>query len=398
MSEIVSSAAAFRAHFPALNHLAYFASCSLGARSRDVADALSHMIYQMDAVGTPWESFEGSLDNLRSSIARLLHVPAREIAVLPNASTAAYQIASGIDWSRRSTIVASCDEFPSLGHVWLAQERLGARVRFVDRVNDAAEAVEAYDRAIDGDTALVSVPAVTYERGQRLPVSTIAAIAHARGALVVTDAYQMLASEPTDASELGCDFLIAGASKYLAGLPGVAFLCAPGCNALHAMPTLTGWFGRQDPFAFNAQRLDWSTGAQRFETGTPPYVAIYAAEAAAKLIEQLDLSGVHATIRKLMANARGQLADMGERLALSNSADETGAHIALVEGNPARLASFLSDRDIVVAPRGELVRIAFHYYNSSDDIDRLCTAITEFRRGTHSLTVRPPSCVERVLE
>jgi hypothetical protein len=35
-------------------------------------------------------------------------------------------------------------------------------------------------------------------------------------------------------------------------------------------PTVTGWFGRVNPFAFSPATLDWSPSARRFEAGTPP--------------------------------------------------------------------------------------------------------------------------------
>ena len=50
--------------------------------------------------------------------------------------------------------------------------------------------LERFDEAIDEETAVVSIAAVCYRNGSRLPIEEIARIAHERGALVVLDAYQ----------------------------------------------------------------------------------------------------------------------------------------------------------------------------------------------------------------
>ncbi|MFD6107806.1 aminotransferase class V-fold PLP-dependent enzyme, partial [Nocardia salmonicida] len=46
------------------------------------------------------------------------------------------------------------------------------------------------------------------------------------GAEVFVDAYQAAGVEPVDVHRLDCDYLVAGTSKYLLGLPGLAFLYA----------------------------------------------------------------------------------------------------------------------------------------------------------------------------
>jgi selenocysteine lyase/cysteine desulfurase len=56
-----------------------------------------------------------------------------------------------------------------------------------------------------------------------------------------------------------------------------------------------------------------------------------------------------------------------------------GAHVSLADADPQGLATWLSKRAITVSPRGPVVRLSFHFYNKTDDIDMLCTAIGEYR-------------------
>ena len=42
------------------------------------------------------------------------------------------------------------------------------------------------------------------------------------------------------------------------GMPGIAFLYVRRELIEQLQPTVTGWFGRANPFAFDAKALDWS--------------------------------------------------------------------------------------------------------------------------------------------
>src|SRR5882762_4930875 len=95
----------FRRRFPDLETTVQLASCSLGARSVDLDEAMAEMLAQMRAGGSAWHAFEARLDRARRRFAALIGASADEIAVLPNASTGAYQVASSFDWSLRAGIV-----------------------------------------------------------------------------------------------------------------------------------------------------------------------------------------------------------------------------------------------------------------------------------------------------
>jgi selenocysteine lyase/cysteine desulfurase len=213
-----------------------------------------------------------------------------------------------------------------------------------------------------------------------MPVAETVALAHAAGARVFVDAYQALGVEPVDVDELGCDFLVGGSAKYLLGLPGTAFLYVRAVAPTDLPPVLTGWFGRVDPFAFDPLRLDFPEHAGRFETGTPPVPALYAANAGMGLLRQLDLAAVRSHVRGLVGLTAEQLADQGETTRIVGDPDRHGAHVALVDRDAAALAAWLADRHVVISPRGDVARLAFHYYNNVDDVRSVCEEIARYRK------------------
>lgn len=369
-------AATFRKRFPMLERIVHLASCSLGARSTDLDAALERMLRAMSRRGAPWKEFEEQLNEARQRVAALIRARPEEVALVPSATVGAFQIASTLTWRERPKIVTVESEFPSLAHVWLAQRARGAEVTFVPEEGTVAD----YLAAIDERTGLVSIPLIGFRDAARLPVAKVAAAAHAFGARVFVDAYQAAGVEPLDVDRLDCDYLVAGTSKYLLGLPGVAFLFVKAGATGHSAPQLTGWFGRVDPFAMDPRRVDFPDTARRFETGTPAVPALYAANAGFALIDELDLDAVRRRIAGLVSHTDEQLARAGERLLRPPDLSARGAHVAVLDPDPAALTSWLASRQIMVSQRNDVVRLAFHHYNNANDADAACEAIRQYRR------------------
>ena len=383
--------AEFRGRFPALDQTVHLASCSLGARSIDLVDAVTAMLESMGEYGAPWDRFEQETAAARAGFAALIGAQPDQIAVVPNASVGAYQVASTMDWANRPRILTTAAEFPSLAHVWLAQRARGAQPTFVPD-HAAGGPADGYLSTLEdqgGRVRLVSVPLVTYQNGVRLPVAEVAAAAHAAGARVFVDAYQGVGVLPVDVDALGCDYLVAGTLKYLLGLPGLAFLYARAPHAGDLPPQLTGWFGRVEPFAFDPRQLDFPAGARRFETGTPAVPAAYAANAGLGLIGGLDLNAVHQHVTSLIRRATDLLTEQGERLRLPADPGAGGAHLALLDAEPQALAGWLAEHGVAVAPRGDVVRLSFHYYSNADDVDLACQEIRRYRNSAAGRGRRP---------
>ncbi|MET9699663.1 aminotransferase class V-fold PLP-dependent enzyme [Streptomyces sp. NPDC006529] len=403
------TAAAFRRRFPMLERTVHLAGCSLGARSTAVDEALERMQEAVAAHGAPWDRFEQEVDTARIRFAALIGAAPEQIAIVPNASVGAYQVASTLSLTApRTEIVTTVEEFPSVAHVWLAQRPRGARVVFTGDREAGRVRTADYTDVLGPRTALVSVPMSTYQYAERPPVAEIVGAGRAAGALTFVDAYQAVGVMPVDVTEIGCDYLVAGTMKYLAGLPGLAFLYARDAAPAARDPQLTGWFGRVEPMAFDPLRLDFPAGARRFETGTPAVPALYAANAAFGLFDGVDQADVRRHTGALIESAARTLTARGERVRLAATRELQGAHLGLYDADPRALAGWLGARGIAVSPRGPVVRLSFHYYNSAADVEALCEAVRAFRALTGPAgsgprpgprpapvplpKVRPPAC------
>lgn len=370
---------AFRLRFPSLADLAHLASCSQGALSQQVVAALFEYQHTMRETGAPWERWMAEVDTARRMFAHFVGAADDEIAVVPSASAGAFQVASTQDWSVRRRLVTTDVEFPSIAHVWLAQQTVGADVVYVSE-RDGRVWADDYDSLITEATGLVSVPLISYRNGLRLPAKEVVAHAHAAGAKAFVDAYQGAGVERVDVGELDCDYLISGSLKYMLGLPGMAFLYVRSGLVDAKPPIQTGWFGRVNPFEFNAHLLDYPDHARRFESGTPSIPAAFGAVGGMRALEGVDPVAASAHVSRLSGQLHQALTEMGEKITSPSDPHLRGPMVAVMDVDPPKLAAYLADRRIASSPRGEAVRLSLHYYNNAADLDAVVDAIAAYRR------------------
>lgn len=360
----------FRRHFPIFSRKVHLCSCSEGAASLEGMAALERFAASWRDHGAPWDAWTEEVESARRKFARLIGADDDEVATVPNASIGAYQVISSLlaEDSRRQGVVTSDLEFPSLAHVWMSQAAAGARVSHV-RHADGIITSEAWADAIHDDTLLVSAYLVSYANGARSELAEIARLAHARGAYLFVDAYQGAGVVPVDVHAEGIDFLVAGTLKYLLGTPGLAFLYVRRDVAARAVPRLTGWFGQEDPYAFDPRHLTHAPAALRFQTGTPAIAAAFTANAGLDLILAAGVAAIWRHVSALAGELTGLLEEAGVPL-FSPVGAARGPQVTFFTDDPQGATKALLDHGIIAAPRGRAVRLALHYYNNGEDIRR----------------------------
>ncbi len=358
-----------RALFPILARKAQLSSCSQSAVSTTVSDAIARYMASWADKGMDWGGWAGVLDQAKAGFARLIGADAADIAVMSCVSDLASSIGNCLSFDAdRNGIVLGAIDFPSLGHVWLAQQPRGAAVRFVESDAGGEIALEDYAQAIDARTRLVSISQVSYANGFKQDIAAIAQLARARGALLLVDAYQSAGVMQIDVMRDGIDMLVCGAQKYLLGCPGIAFMYVRRDLAQQLRPANTGWFGRVNPFAFDIRTLDYAQGARRFDTGTPPYINAAAAGAGMALLNSLDMAQVEAYIEHLSGVALTQAARYGLPIASPLDPRRKGSNTAIRVNDSADVERRMADAGYIVSARGSVIRIAPHFYNTEEDV------------------------------
>lgn len=363
----------FRTRFPVFRHLVYLASCTQGALSDEVRDAIIEDLDLMDTGGVSWERRRERILNARGKIATLMGAQESEIALLPSATVAYYQILSAIDRRREGRVLATNLEFPSIAQALQAAAGDAWQVDLLELPTDRWQPELLFDELRD-DTILLSMPLVCYQTGLVLPIRKIVREAHSRGIPVVSDVYQGIGSVEVNANNWGLDYAVGGTLKYLLGSPGLGFAYVRAEHIEKCHPRLTGWQGRLNPDAFLASPVDFPETARRLEIGTPATLAAYAADAGAGLLMSIDSESLYSHVRRLVTQLTERLALAGVPLLSPQSADCIGPMVVVKSAAPQGLANRLREYGFVVAPRGNGVRVSFHYYNTEGDVESIAGA------------------------
>jgi len=370
--------AACRERFPIFERLVYINSCSQGALSDSVRAAYDDYLTGWDERGAPWDYWVERTEAARAAFARLVNGAADDVAVTTSLSAGVSPLASAIDFGARPKTVISDFEFPTIGQIWHAQELRGAEVVHVPA--DGSEIpLERFEEAIDEQTAVVSIASVCYRNGARLPVEEIARIAHARGALVVLDAYQAIGTYPFDVTELGVDVLAAGVLKYLLGSAGLGFLwMRPGLSE-QLLPTQTGWFADKDIFEMDISDYSPSPTARRFQSGTPPVPAIYAGIAGIELMEEIGIAETREHVNGLNEQLVAGVDELGGIVVTPRDQEQRGALICIASTDAPALVAALGEDGIVTSERDGNLRVSAHAYNTPEDIDAVLGSLARRR-------------------
>lgn len=374
--------AEYRALFPILEQAAQLSSCSQSALSLPVRDAIHDYLEVWQTRGADWPYWMERVAGARAQFAELIGARLEDIAVLGSVSDAASSVVSALDFpSSRNGVVASTLDFPSLCHVWLAQAPRGAQLRFVDGTPGNADPAQGLIDALDDHTALLAVSHASFYDGQLTDLGRTATAAKAHGTLMFVDAYQSAGSVPIQVHEQGVPVLAAGAQKYLLGIPGIAFLYVAPDLAPRLQPKVTGWFGRVNPFAFDPRQLDFPPGGERFNTGTPPMLPAAAAEAALKLLNQIGVAPIAAWLATLSQVAIEEAEALGLEVVSPRQVGAKGGNTAIRVGQAAPLERAMAAQGYIVSARNDVIRIAPHFYNTTDEVAGAVRALARLLRG-----------------
>jgi selenocysteine lyase/cysteine desulfurase len=365
-----------RHRFPIFEQRVYINSCSQGALSDAVRDAYEQYLADWDEKGAPWEYWVERQEAARVSFAELVNANPDEIAVTTSLSAGVASLASGVRFARRSKVVLTDWEFPTIGQIWHAQEARGARVVHVQEADDGTLPLEHFDAAIDDDTLLVSITHVCYRNGAMVDVPAVVELAHARGAYVLLDAFQSVGSLPVDVKELGVDFLGAGVLKYLLGSAGLGFLYARNDVIETVWPTATGWFADENIFAMDHTDYSPAHTAARFQSGTPPVPSIYAGIAGIELMQEIGIAETREHVNELNAYLIAGLSELGARVV---TPERRGALICVASTDARALVAALSREGIVTSERDSNLRISAHAYNTREDVDAVLECLRRNR-------------------
>ena len=215
------------------------------AAAEAMARTLTDLFGNPSSVHYYGQQAKAALDEARTSVAALIGAEPAEVVFTGSGTEgdnfAIRGAAEALENTGRRHLITSGIEHEAVLNTFKALARRGWRTTILGLDATGVVAPDRLREAIGDDTALVSIMHANNEIGTIQPITELADISHARGALFHTDAVQTAGKLPLDVRRLGADLLSISAHKFY-GPKGAGALWIK--RGVRLVPSSTG--GKQE--------------------------------------------------------------------------------------------------------------------------------------------------------
>ena len=363
--------------FPATAGRAYFNTAAVGLASQRLAGTYHEFIDEWAAAGLDYSRGEQAAGEARSAVARLIGADAADIALIPSVSSAAGLVAAQFGPAGPGeSIVIGQREYSSNHFPWRQLASKGYDVRQVPFRNGGLEP-DDIARHVDGGTRLVAFSGVQSATGHRSDIAAISGLARAAGAIVFVDGSQLVGAVPVAGDLRHVDVLVAPDHKFLLNAGrGMGYCYLSPAAQARFTPVSAGWRAGSVPFdSFFGPAMNLSATASRFDSSIS-WLAAIGNQAALAVFDDFGPGTIYARNHELTVKLRAALTGIGwDPVDLPERNQSTIVSVPLGDTEASRLLSALSEQGVICSARDGNLRLAVHFYNHEDDIERLVTTL-----------------------
>lgn len=270
-------------------------------------------------------------------------------------------------------------------------KRTGAILRFIELGPAGEITTAAVEAAVGPRTRIVAITGMSNVTGFMPPIAEIAAMAHARGALLAVDGAQLVSHAPVNVRELDVDFLTFSGHK-MCGPTGVGILYARR-ELLDEMDPLL--YGGDMIVRVHRDHATYKPAPDKFETGTPNISGAIALGAAVDYLSGVGMERVAEHEESILDYAVERLSSLDDvTLYGPRDVHRRGGIVSFNVGeiHPHDVGTILDGEGIAVRTGFHCaqpfmrylgihgtVRASFYLYNRREDVDRLVAGIARVR-------------------
>jgi len=370
--------------FPITQRYVYFDNAAVGACPRSTITLMED--YTKDRSGwlkglEGWrecgDRWSNRVENSKKLYAMIIGAREDEISFIPNTTSGINTVFSMLPLKNGQNIVATTLAYPMDAAICVKQRERGVETRFIEAVNGEVR-VEDFEKAVDDDTAVVSIDQAGWFNGYLHDTRAISEVAHEHGAYLVVDGVQSVGGLNMDVEREGIDFLATSTYKWLLGGPyslNAGYLYINREHIDDFQPVYVGnqtmederlqvnVFDRFDLYDFSYRR-----GIDRFQIFPRSEMVYVAVENSMKILLDFGMDRVEKRIKKLGTRIIDGLIESG--FTLQTPVEEKKRLYVNVKVEKNReLEKELYERDVVVSARVGGLRITPHFYNKEDEVD-----------------------------
>lgn len=314
-------------------------------------------------------------DKGRRLAAKLVGSSPNRVAYIQNTSHGLSLVALGLDWRPGDNLIVCEQEFPSNYLCWIQLASNGVDVRRISSPNGKLEP-DQIRHAIDSRTRVIALSHVQFYSGFRVDISSFAKLCSQNGALLVVDGTQSVGALDLNVESTGIDVLAVSAHKWLMGPRGIGFATFSDRALGQITPRIIGWLSVNDPFEFK-RTLDFLPDARRFEPGTPNGSGIFGMTERLVQIDQLGIEWIEERVLALNEMLCERALELGLKPVYQfQRGSRSGITLLQKPGIAAsQVQAALKANGVYASVRNGATRIAPHYYNTFDEMERIISVI-----------------------
>ena len=383
-----------RADTPGCTHRIHLNNSGASLMPQPVLDAVQSHIELESRIGGYEAAAEAApaIAGAYESVAGLLGSNSENVAFTEHATASFVQALSAVRFRPGDVLLTTRHDYVSNQIQYLSlANRWGIELLRAPDAPEGGVDLDAMEELIHKRRPrLVAVTHMPTNSGLIQDVAAIGAMCRARDVLYLVDACQSVGQMPVDPEAIGCDFLSATSRKFLRGPRGAGFLWVSD-RVLNS---------DMEPLFPDLRGADWidgdlyqpAPGARRFETWEFEWGLVLGTGVAAAYATEVGLEAIQDRVRELAADLRARLPSLDGVRVLDHGAELGAIVTATAEGrDPADLVRELRARGINTSSQTRqdavidydakgtdgALRMAPHYFNTTEDLDALIGALSE---------------------
>jgi cysteine desulfurase / selenocysteine lyase len=366
--------AEIRKQFPVTNRFAYLNSAAAGPLSISSRDAATDYYQKMMNDGdVHWNRWLSEREAVRAQVARLINAEPDEIGLTTNTSSGMNVIIDALE--SRGEVISSALEFPVTTLPWMHRR---IPVHLLPAVNGEARIADVIS-AMTPRTAVIALSHVQFSNGFRIDLKELGKIKGDH--VLVINASQSAGAFEIDVKRMGIDALCATGHKWLLAGYGSGFVYLSRRLLQQTQSRALGWLSVDDPFAMRNRELHpRHDTAARIELGCPHFAGMFSLGASLALVEKVGIENIQQRALDLNRHLTSRLTeDRWKVLSPLASEDGRSAETLIECEKPAEVVRSLFRRGVIVTEKPEGIRVATHFFNNEEDVQRLLHALNEQR-------------------
>lgn len=376
--------------FPVRNTSIYLAHCGISPLYHKAAQKAAGLLEEQSLHGGAhfMDFYDPTLLHFKEQLGKLLHTGPENLAAVRNTSEAISMIANGYPFVPGDEVITFEHEYPANFYPWIAQERRGVKVKRLPNHparNDIDPQLvgtilfEDIEKMITPRTRVIALSHVQFTSGFAVDLPRIGALCKANGIDLVVDAAQSLGSMPLYPEAWNIAALASAGWKWLLGPMGIgAFYTAPAFREKLA-PVLIGAETMTQGFDYLDHGWKPHHSAKRFEYSTSTITHVAALGVC--LEEVHNRYGVTAIFEEILRLQNIFLAhfDHPEIRPLLFEPPHRSGILSLAAPHAGKRSHLLADQGVNITARGGFLRVAPHFYNTEEDMEKAAKILSSLR-------------------